>query len=287
MYAVKEGRKKRTGLFAAAVSVAAAAAAGLACIVFSWYRSRGSEKEFYSLFVLISMLFAAWSVLFLYQKHILEKKCRDLQESWNAQNAYGKALDQSRISMEKVRHDYKNIVISLRYLMDQKKYEDVRSLLGECYTRVEADKVESFCSIPALNGILLAKKEICRKENIEFDADFRIAKAEIDIPVHDLCLAAGNLLDNAIRACRRMEKTEKVIRMKGHVIQGYLIFECLNTCPDEKEGTIHGTGYGHQILQDLARQYGGSFTAGRKQKEIYQSTLLLKAGTRTRAESAG
>ncbi|MEG2394689.1 MAG: GHKL domain-containing protein [Ruthenibacterium sp.] len=79
-----------------------------------------------------------------------------------------------------------------------------------------------------------------------------------EIPVENvqLCSIFSNLLDNAIRAVKPLAQEMRKITVKANLRGQTLFVKVENPC--DSALSQKGTGYGLQILRDIAAQYHGA-----------------------------
>ena len=102
--------------------------------------------------------------------------------------------------------------------------------------------------------------------------------AELCISNPDLICIYGNILDNAIEACRNTQNAR--IILKTAYDEPYLSISCSNTIPEtarEKKRRIPELerGIGMTILAGLAEQYDGQYTH-KSDEGMFHTEIILK-----------
>ena len=101
--------------------------------------------------------------------------------------------------MQKSRHDYKNMILSMRDFVEEKRFDELERYFGEEILKSETLEKTS-------KNIYLATKKINAKLNGAISGGIKVEItifSEVDItsvPTLDLCRIIGNLLDNAVEA---------------------------------------------------------------------------------------
>lgn len=209
-----------------------------------------------------TFFFFAVMMVFLSQteKKEIEKEMLELQNFMELEKVHYEQIEARREEMAKIRHDYNNVIHSILYLIENGKTEQSKKVLEELKERISKTKESVFCAIPIVNAVLTEKNKICEEEGVFFKTDIMIPEF-MEASKLDLCMIFGNLMDNAIRACKEVkeEGIKPQIILTAKVVQDYVVIKCKNNALENKKKIIKGTGYGHRILTDLALKYNGDF----------------------------
>lgn len=246
----------------------------------------------FSYFVFISMftlLEFAMVMLYLSQmeKREAEHKVEELQMVRGVKKAHYEQIEERREEMERLRRDYDTILTSVMNLLEGGKTAEAETALQDLSVRISATREYPFCPVPIINAILTEKQKICEAEGIALSVDLMLPDT-IGAADLDLCMIFGNLMDNAIRACREVKEKGKTgsIALQGGVVQEYFIIKCKNTALENRENKIWGTGYGHKILADIAGRYQGDFQTMYEDGN-FMAQISLHAAGETRRRSYG
>lgn len=136
------------------------------------------------------------------------------------------------------RHDYHNHIQVLKAHMELKEYEQAQKyldMLAEDLTSV--DTVIKTGNV-MVDAILNSKLTLMRDHEIMVDVT-AIVPQEVGILGVDLSVLIGNLLDNAMEACMRVEKKEdRFIRIYVDIIKKQLYISVINSM----EGPVRRSG---------------------------------------------
>ncbi len=136
------------------------------------------------------------------------------------------------------RHDYHNHIQVLKAHMELKEYEQARKyldMLAEDLTSV--DTVIKTGNV-MVDAILNSKLTLMRDHEIQVDVT-AIVPQKVGILGVDLSVLIGNLLDNAMEACMRVEKKEdRFIRIYIDIIKKQLYISVINSM----EGAVRRRG---------------------------------------------
>lgn len=107
-------------------------------------------------------------------------------------------------------HDMKNHVIVLQGLCENQNMEGIEQYLNEMGTLLKKEKQQRWTNHEILDLLLSQKKYLAEKEQIGFKIKNN-GFGEIPLSKDEVASLFGNLLDNAIEACQRMDAKERYI----------------------------------------------------------------------------
>lgn len=238
-----------------------------------WHSVRNAV--FLLFFTLFNLCFMASSALFYFQKKRAGRTIESMEEYLDVQQQYYQSLEYSRNRIEQTRRDYLAQAEHLSRLLCQGKKEEALSALSSLSDFTQHTRARQYCRNSTINAMLNEKAARCSHEGIGFAADI-VLREELLISDLDLCIAMGNILDNAIRGCLHQEVGDRDILIKVRMVQNFLVIHCENSCPQDAGEKIYGTGCGQKILKDLARRYAGYFhTEKKKDPQGWRYLCLL------------
>ncbi len=136
------------------------------------------------------------------------------------------------------------------------------------------------CAHPVADAILSEKLALCREESITADCQVQIPEV-LTLPGAELCAVLGNLMDNAIEACRRLpEGTPRRITVRGRVNGGFLVLRVQNPVSGEENNIPAGGalldhhGWGLSIVRQIAERRGGRLTTERSDGQFISTVWL-------------
>ena len=225
-------------------------------------------SELVKIFVTIGLIFLVFSnflFLYLYESQMIENEENRKQELINMhlndmQNHYKELINKYKITNKRF-HDIDNKLIVISGMItgnDMVKKEHIEEI-NELIKDTQGIK---FTEIDGLDALLNNKLTKMREKSIVFRQRIYISP-EINLNEMSLCLLIGNLLDNAIEACERVEnKSEIHLNLKQNEHQLYILVQ--NDCLD---GKINGKtskqdkykhGYGIEIIEEIVNSHGGN-----------------------------
>lgn len=195
---------------------------------------------------------------------------------------YAQNVKKQYEEISQVRHDMKqthSVVMSL--LMDAKSAEAIE------YMQKAAQRISEFDVVidvenDFVNAILNAKLSEAKRNGITVlcSAD----KNASGIDEVDLCNLLGNLLDNAIEACKKCVDEQRVIEIKLRIHDDKYLIEVENTAEENalennkkllttKEDTLRH-GFGIKSIKSIAKKYNGMVNFSQI-GDRFRSTVVL------------
>ncbi len=169
-------------------------------------------------------------------------------------------VEARRLELAQIQSDYNKVLARAYTLLEDNQAEQAKNLLESLSARVDSTRENQYCRIPVINAVLAEKQTECGREGASLAVELMLPD-DLGIKDLDLCMALGNLLDNAIRECGKSSESSQrpTIRLSGRVIQNYLVLRCVNPVFSKKSKYPEGTGYGLKILKEIGERYGGDF----------------------------
>ncbi len=167
--------------------------------------------------------------------------------------------------MNKIRHDMKNHLQCISSLLDDKEYEKANSYIADMIkNKLNFEIKQINTGNRVVDAISNAKLTQCKSENILTIVN--AGSIETSIDDIDMCSLLGNIFDNAIEACRKVDKN-KEIHFEINQKKGYINIIMKNSVQDsvlknnpelkttKKHKDIHG--YGIKSIKDIVKKYNG------------------------------
>ena len=199
---------------------------------------------------------------------------RHKDETMKNLQLYTERLNEASMELVKFRHDHKNLMIPLRHLIEEKKWDDALMYFDGYMNEFTANinvidiYIEKLnkVQIPEIKSILLDK---CAKAQLQgtrvvVEVYDSVAISSKSVLI-DVCRIIGIFMDNAVEACEGVDNTELRVYVSGK--DDCALFVINNTChtaPDinrikEKGFSTKGIGRGiglHTVEQILKKGTG-------------------------------
>ncbi len=243
--------------------------------------------------VLGFIILALLDVLFMFylsdieKNHRLRQELQQLEYARNLEHQHYSNIESKQYETAKIRHDIKNQLYSVKRLIETNNLEKARELISDIENDLAAANENEYCSVPVVNALLTQKAAECRDNGIKLSTDISITDIGRIRPMH-LCSIFSNLLDNAINANKALSgKEEHYIKLKATNKGSFLAVSAENPTSEKRTlmiDPLHSSGYGLRILNDIAGEYGGQFTAECRNGICRAIITASCEGTRQEAE---
>lgn len=180
-----------------------------------------------------------------------------------------------------IRHEIRQHFSVMRAYLDQQDIEGAKAYLDAYAQTLPSDIRQTFTKNFALNAVCTSYGEKARKYGIDYDVELDFPeRLPIDEP--EICALLGNLLENAVDACREAAVLAPFIRVRGMWEDGQVVLTVDNSCKKEprwQDGRLlsskrDGFGTGTWIVQRTAERSGGVAKFAYEDGVFFASVLL-------------
>lgn len=179
----------------------------------------------------------------------------------------------------RARHDFRQSIHTLCELYDAGDSEALGRYLHEYADALPNSEHRFFCANPALNALLNYYQHIALQNGIRFSLKVKLPDS-LPLPDVDLCSMVGNILENAINSCLKVE--DRVIRFSILIEDEQLYLVATNSFdgkPRQKAGryvsTFHaGDALGLRSVSAVAESYGGFALFSHEGKRFLSSVAI-------------
>lgn len=173
-----------------AAGLAAAAAGAVAAAV--WVLLRRSDRRIAS-----------------YQNKLLARQIAEVE------NLY--------LTMRGWRHDYHNHLQTLKARLDMGQSESAREYLDRLENDLDGIRALAETGNVSVDAILNAKLSLVLKQDIDLSFKATVP-GSLTVSDIDLCVILGNLIDNAMESCEKVEEGGRFLRLYIGVLKQHLHF---------------------------------------------------------------
>ncbi len=204
----------------------------------------------------------------LIQEHVQNVELREREYRLSMQQAQYEHLQERIYEARKAHHDLRHhIHLASAYLNDG-KLEELRTYLHKFSENIPDDTRISYCEHYAANALLSYFAWQAQSSGITCDISVDLPQ-DVGIPDEALTVVLGNLMENAIAACREERlMPEPKITVRGKRDETAVFFRIANTCTHRLRRDSNGqylsaksSGLGLSSVRDIAEQYEGMMEA--------------------------
>ena len=201
------------------------------------------------------------------------------QEQYRAQNAYFETLNEQYQQMEGLRHDMKNHMLWLYGLWRNQEWERLGSYLEQMMEQGELAAEDEVTGSNMLDALLYQKRKQAKQWGIRWECDVQLPNG-YDIEELDLCILFGNLLDNALKACKKTEDdTHRFVQIQAHPVKGCFLLLIKNRT-DLKQGKNIRPHIGLWNVREAVEKYNGTLEF-KVEENVFAVSVLLPEKLRT------
>lgn len=204
-----------------------------------------------------------------------------------AQQKYLRLLQTRIQETRRSRHDMRHHFLVLRDFAKNKDLEGLKEYLDKASAYSSLQPMAVYCDNTVVNALLCYYKEQAEKDQVKVTMQVSLFDR---IPVTDteLCIILGNLLENAVEACRRMRSQERFIDLELSMVSSALLVVLIKNSFEgavrrAQDGTFFSTkekdrkGIGLSSVLNITEKYNGVSRLG-YEDQVFQVSLLLNGG---------
>ena len=234
---------------------------------------------------LVFLAAADAAFLFFWVPRLVDRKLEHFQS--DLMDRHYDEVENMYRTMRGWRHDYHNHIQAMKAYAELGKYGELIAYLGRLDENLyQVDTVIKTGNL-MMDAVLGSKLGLMKKRGIRTDVTVHVPKG-MKLTDMELCVLVGNLLDNAIEACRKIPEREKRrISLKARYTEnGYFSCEIVNSkknairkkkdafLTDKEDARSHGLGIAS--IRDVVRRYDGTLDISYT-KEEFRVVVLIKA----------
>lgn len=179
------------------------------------------RKRFFEIYLLI-VTFMFFCMIYMYYLLYKSAKTSDDMLVLEKQNQFlefqsrqYQLLTRHMEDTRRIRHDFRHQLLVITNLVNQKDLDSLQDYLAQYQTSI-AGEYTSVCANPAADALFSYYDNSCRELGIAISWAVNLPK-KLPIPEPDYCVMAGNLLENAVDACRLLLEGEGKIQVISHM----------------------------------------------------------------------
>ena len=212
-----------------------------------------------------------------------EEKSRQQEQLLALQRSQFAQLERHMEETRKARHDLRQHLNLIQAYLDSGDKAALRTYITAYGKTLPLDTVKFYCKNYAADVVVRYYAEEAQKNKTDFLCRTNLPET-LPMEEPEFCTLLGNLLENAVDACRDLKDKDKpFIRLHILLERNMLSLTVDNTCPQEPEkrnGRLwsakhSGEGIGTQSIRSIAEKHHGSAVFEWVEGEFRASVLLF------------
>lgn len=159
------------------------------------------------LFIIIigfnSMLYIKKLILLKESNKALEYNIKLMEKQMAAQEERNNMVQKNATIIKSQRHDLRHHLTVIQHYNNEGNKEKITEYLNDLLTSIPTEQSMNYCENQAVNAILIYF--ISAYKDIDIHTQLSIPNDLKNVKDNDLCIIMGNLLENAIEACNRID----------------------------------------------------------------------------------
>ena len=202
-----------------------------------------------------------------FQDSVLKKQRDEVQNIYQTMRAW--------------RHDYHNHIQSIKAMLEMGKPEELSDYLDNLEKDLDSIDIAIRTGNVGLDAILSSKVSIARKNNIEVNCTAKVPE-NLSVPDVHLCAIVGNLMDNAIEACEKIDGASRFIRVYIGLFKSQLYISVTNSTKEKRRRRVAELvtkklgehGFGLRRIDRLVAQYDG-YVNRKNEPGVFATEVML------------
>lgn len=247
--------------------------------IIPFQNSAGTGQAVVKVISMIGVLFANVTNYILLENVLKVNELQQVELQQKKQLEYQTAKYQQISTVyrnsRKLIHDMKKHFFFISHCVENKEYDAVTPYINNAIQDIEQSHNKVNTGNLVIDAFVSNHMTIAEQENIEFLSDIQISANQIEIRDYDLSVVLGNLLDNALYACRKVETPlPRHISVQIFTTSMELVIHIANSVSpshretmEEKEDLYHG--FGTKNVESIVGYYMGTYTHYIEQEEYH------------------
>jgi sensor histidine kinase regulating citrate/malate metabolism len=237
-------------------------------------------------FIVTGIMIINITVYYLMENIIEATVIREMQSRMETQFEFQEQkYEQTSLSFKKISgiiHDTNKHLLYLRECVLNGEKEEALSYIDKATENIEKSYKRINTGNLVIDALVSNALYTSAANNITFKSDIRIESGRINIERYDLSVTLGNLLDNAVEACKKISNPDdKYIHVSVFTSETALAINIINSKnaggakdlkTDKADKLKHG--YGLDNVRTVTEKYGGTFSTVSNESS-FESTAVL------------
>ncbi|MDR2554428.1 MAG: ATP-binding protein, partial [Fibromonadaceae bacterium] len=199
----------------------------------------------------------------------------------SAERAHYQKMAEMRETLSILRHDFKYHLKVIDELLQTGNIEKIELYLTEIREKMPEGELHYYCTDSVINALLANYAKNCEKFNIKYNAKIAFPKT-LSVPRYDICIILGNLLENALEACKKLEnggEIELAVKTNEQNL-AIMVKNSYDGIVNEKSGELFSNkkdgGFGLRSVKSVAERYGGYISIERTES-VFTIYVMVNA----------
>lgn len=202
-----------------------------------------------------------------YQDQVLAKQREEVQNIYETMRGW--------------RHDYHNHMQTMTAYLSLRQIDEALTYISHLEEDLDSIDIAIRTGNVSADAIVSSKVSIARKNDITVDCKAQVPKT-LSVSDVDLCAILGNLLDNAIESCARVEPERRFLRIYIGIYRKQLYISVSNATRERKRkkqselitGKNGEHGFGLQRIDRIAQKYDG-YVNRKNEPGVFATEIML------------
>ena len=205
--------------------------------------------------------------IFEFQDSVLKKQRDEVENVYNTMRGW--------------RHDYHNHMQTLKAYLSMNQLKEMSEYLDHLEEDLDSIDIAIKTGNTSVNAILSSKVSIAQRNNINVNCKATVP-AKLKISDVHLCTIIGNLLDNAIESCQKLEVDKRFIRIYIGLFKEQLYISVTNSTNQIQRkkltelitGKKGEHGFGLRRIDKIVDQYDG-YLNRKNEPGVFATEIML------------
>jgi len=193
-----------------------------------------------------------------------------------------KSLMENMESVRFMRHDMKHHLAVISEYVQSENISGIRGYMEGLEYGLNSARSKFYCDNYAVNAIVNHYIDSAGSDGIPTTVKLTVPAEAGQIRDSDLCIVFGNLLENAVDACRGLPSGDRFIRIFSYISDGGLVVTMENSFDGklkERNGTLlstkhDGDGIGLSSVHVVSEKYNGDMRIETRDRVFLSSVYL-------------
>lgn len=215
------------------------------------------------------------------EKNRLEYEMSAMEHQLSLQRLQYQKMAENDETVKAQRHDLRHQLTVLRSLTADE--QQLNNYIDKLISHIPSSEGVRLCENYAVNAVAAYYFTMAKQAGIDISVTLAVPQILDGAVEIDLCVIVGNLMENAVEACERMESGNRFIHIKSALEHGILTVTADNRFAGKiqkrQEAFLSskrpGVGTGLSSITAVAKKHGGNVQFEEKD-DVFQASVYLR-----------